>query len=113
MLRRNMIRSHPLRHILPLAFLAAVSAPAPAASPQRVAIIDNDWSIAGGAMSVMPLLADPAIKVLGLTAVIGDSYVPDSIAHTLRFLEIIHRGDIPMIAGANTPLIRTKAEFDV
>jgi inosine-uridine nucleoside N-ribohydrolase len=60
----------------------------------------------------MPLVADPDIKVLGLTAVIGDSYVPDSIAHTLRFLEIIHRGDLPMIAGANTPLIRTKPEFD-
>lgn len=64
-------------------------------------------------MSVMPLISNPAIKVLGLTAVIGDSYVPDSIAHTLRFLEIIHRGDIPMIAGSNTPLIRTKAEMDI
>ena len=64
-------------------------------------------------MAVMPLIAAPDIRVLGLTAVIGDSYVNDSIAHTLRFLEIIRRPELPMIAGANTPLVRTKAEFDV
>lgn len=102
----------PLR-LLPLLAAALAATVAPAADPQRIAIIDNDWSIAGGAMAVMPLIANPGIKVIGLTAVIGDSYVPDSIAHTLRFLEIIHRGDIPMIAGANTPLIRTKPEFDI
>jgi len=101
-----------MRRILSLLLALACPTQPVSAAPQRLAIIDNDWSVAGGAMAVMPLIANPDIKVLGLTAVIGDSYVPDSIAHTLRFLEIIHRGDMPVIAGANTPLIRTKTEFD-
>jgi purine nucleosidase len=91
-----------------LALAAATTAPAPAARPVA---IDNDWSIAGGAMAVMPLIADRSVRVVGLTGVIGDSYVPDSTAHTLRFLEIVHRPDIPLVEGANTPLVRTAAEL--
>lgn len=63
-------------------------------------------------MAVMPLIADRGVQVLGLTGVIGDSYVPDSTAHTLRFLEVIRRPEIPLIEGANTPLVRTKAELN-
>ena len=100
-----------------LALLATLSATAPAptpamAGPSRLAIIDNDFAAAGGAMAVMPLIADPDIRVLGLTTVIGDSYVNDAVAHTLRFLEVIHRPDLPVIPGANTPLLRTKPELN-
>jgi purine nucleosidase len=93
-----------------VALIATLATPALAAP--RPVVIDNDWSIAGGAMAVMPLIADRDVAILGLTGVIGDSYVPDSTAHTLRFLEIIHRPDIPLIEGANTPLVRTKPELD-
>lgn len=92
--------------------LGSLALATPLAAAPRPVVIDNDWSIAGGAMAVMPLIADRDVRVLGLTGVIGDSYVPDSTAHTLRFLEIIHRPDIPMIEGANTPLVRTKAELN-
>jgi purine nucleosidase len=102
----------PMTGRLALLLAAATAVSTPALAAPSLAIIDNDWSAAGGAMAVMPLIADPDVKILGLTAVIGDGYVNDSIAHTLRFLEIIHRPEIPMIPGANTPLIRTKAELN-
>ena len=97
-----------MRRLVALAALLAT----PALAAPRPVVIDNDWSIAGGAMAVMPLIADREVTILGLTGVIGDAYVPDSTAHTLRFLEIIHRPDIPMVEGANTPLVRTKPELD-
>jgi len=78
------------------------------AQGRRLVIIDNDFSVAGGAMAVMPLIADPGVRLLGLTVVAGDSYVPDSTAHTLRFMELIGRGDIPVVEGANAPLVLTK-----
>lgn len=91
---------------------AAAAVPAPSVGAERLVIVDNDFAAAGGAMAVMPLIAAPDIRVLGLTTVIGDSYVNDAVAHTLRFLEIIHRGDIPVVPGANAPLVRTKVELN-
>ncbi|USI74063.1 nucleoside hydrolase [Sphingomonas morindae] len=95
-----------------LAALPLAAAPAAAAAPAPLpVIIDNDWSVAGGAMAIMPVLASPRHRLLGLTAVIGDSYVPESTAHTLDFLALIGRTDIPVLAGANQPLLRSKSEL--
>ena len=103
-----------MRSLLALACLVAVGcrANALAAPPPRLVIVDNDFGVPTSALQAFPLIASPAVKVLGLTTVIGDSYVPDDVMHTLRFLEIARRADIPVYAGANTPLIRTKAELN-
>ena len=89
----------------------AISA-ARAQPPRRLVIIDNDFGVPVSAIQAVPLITSPAVKVLGITTVVGDSYVTDDVMHTLRFLEIIGRGDIPVYAGANHPLLRSKDELD-
>ncbi len=103
-----------LRHLIRAVLMAATLLGAPAiAAPARLAIIDNDFAAAGGALAIVPLVAKPDMKLLGATVSIGDGYVNDSVAHTLRFLEIIHRPEIPVVPGSNVPLVRTKAELNV
>ena len=98
-----------------LAYLATVSplTPAQADASRPLVIVDNDFGVPVSGIQAVPLITSPAVKVLGITTVVGDSYVTDDVAHLLRFLEIIGRGDIPVYAGANTPLLRTKAELDL
>jgi purine nucleosidase len=103
-----------LRHVVcAVAFAASLLAAPAVATPPRLAIIDNDFAAAGGALAIVPLIARPDMNLLGATVSIGDGYVDDSVAHTLRFLEIIHRPEIPVVPGANMPLVRTKAELNV
>ena len=105
-----------MRHLIPAAALVAglFAAPATAApAPTRLAIIDNDFAYAGGALAIVPLVTKADMKLLGATVSIGDGYVNDSVAHTLRFLEIARRPEIPVVPGANVPLVRTKAELNV
>jgi purine nucleosidase len=93
-------------------WLAATITPAMAQPARRLVIVDNDFGVPTSALQAIPLIASRDVQVLGLTTVIGDSYVPDDVMHTLGFLDMIGRGDIPVYAGANTPLLRTKAELD-
>jgi purine nucleosidase len=78
----------------------------------RLVIVDNDFGVPVSGIQAVPLITDASIKLLGITIVFGDSYVPDDVAHTLRFLEIVGRPDIPVYAGADRPLLRTKAELN-
>jgi len=86
---------------------------AQAQTPQRLVIVDNDFGVPVSGIQAVPLITSPAVKLLGLTTVVGDSYVPDDVMHLLRFLEVIGRSDIPVYVGANTPLVRSKAELKV
>ena len=45
--------------------------------------------------------------------VTGDAWLKSEVAHTLRMLEIIGRTDIPVVAGAEYPLVRTKEETEL
>jgi inosine-uridine nucleoside N-ribohydrolase len=78
----------------------------------RMVIIDQDASGPGGSdqMAMMVLLQSPLAKVLGITVVTGDAWEPEEVQHTLRMLEIIHRTDVPVLAGAVFPLVRNQAE---
>jgi inosine-uridine nucleoside N-ribohydrolase len=86
-------------------FAAPGAAPSPA--PELV-VFDNDFY--GPASSeILPLIANPRIKVLGLTVVTGDGWLDEETADTLRFLEIIQRTDIPVVKGAVFPLVNSQA----
>ena len=93
-----------------VAMPASASAHAQAAT--RMVIIDNDFGVPVSGIQAVPLITSPAVKVLGITTVVGDSYVTDDVMHTLRFLEIVGRTDIPVYAGANAPLSRTRDELN-
>lgn len=82
------------------------------AQAQRLVLIDQDGSGPGGSnqMAMMALLQAPDVRVLGITMVSGNAWEPEEVAHTLRMLELVHRGDVPVVPGAVFPLLRTREE---
>ena len=84
-------------------------------SAKRKVIIDQDAAGPGGTdqQSMLLLIQSPQTEVLGITVVTGDGWLKDEVAHTLRMLEIIGRTDIPVVAGAEYPLVRRKDETEL
>jgi purine nucleosidase len=89
-------------------FLAAVSS----AQSRRKIIINEDASGPGGSnvQTIALLIQSPQVEVLGITIVSGDQWRDEEVAHTLRLLEIMGRTDIPVIPGAEFPLVRRREE---
>ncbi len=82
------------------------------AQPRRKVIINEDCSGPGGSnmQTVAMLVQSPQVEVLGITVVSGDQWRDEEVAHTLRLLEILGRTDIPVVPGAEFPLVRTRGE---
>src|SRR5579863_6861202 len=82
---------------------------------KRKIIIDQDAAGPGGTdqQSMILLIQSPQTEVLGITVVTGDQWLKAEIAHTLRMLELIGRTDIPVIPGAEYPLVRRKQETEM
>ena len=93
------------------ALLCFVAAPVQAAG-RRMVVISQDGSGPGGSniMSMMTLLQSPAVEVLGITIVTGNAWRDDEVRHTLRMLELIGHGDVPVVPGSVFPLVRTQEE---
>jgi inosine-uridine nucleoside N-ribohydrolase len=84
-------------------------------SGKRKIIIDQDAAGPGGTdqQSILLLVQSPQTQVLGITVVTGDAWLKEEVAHTLRMLEIIGRTDIPVVPGAEYPLVRRKEETEL
>ena len=82
---------------------------------KRKIIIDQDAAGPAGTdqQSMLLLIQSPQTDVLGITVVTGDMWLTEEVAHTLRMLEIIGRTDIPVLKGAEYPLVRRKDETDL
>src|SRR5258708_25841051 len=82
---------------------------------KRKIIIDQDAAGPGGTdqQSILLLVQSPQTEVLGVTVVTGDAWLKEEVAHTLRMLEIIGRADIPVVAGAEYPLVRRKEDTEL
>ena len=80
------------------------------AQEKRKIIIDQDAAGPAGTdlQSTLLLIQSPQTEVLGVTVVTGDQWLKSEVAHTLRMLELIGRTDIPVVPGAEYPLVRTK-----
>ena len=91
-------------------FLAAATACL--AQTRRKVIINEDCSGPGGSnmQTLLMMIQSPQVEVLGITVVSGDQWRDEEVAHTLRLLEIIGRTDIPVVPGAEFPLVRTREE---
>ena len=90
---------------------ASPTAPAPS---EKVSIFfDNDFLGPGQSniQSLIPLLRDPRVKLMGVGVVTGDAWMKEETAHALRFLEIAKRPDVPIHPGAEMPLMRTQTEM--
>jgi purine nucleosidase len=81
---------------------------------RRKIIIDQDAAGPAGTdqQSMLLLIQSPETEVLGITVVTGDQWLNDEVAHTLRMLELIGRTDIPVIRGAEYPLVRRQQETE-
>ena len=79
---------------------------------KRKIIIDQDAAGPAGSdqQAILLLIQSPQTEVLGITVVTGDAWLTEEVAHTLRMLELIGRSDIPVMRGAEYPLVRTKEE---
>jgi inosine-uridine nucleoside N-ribohydrolase len=84
-------------------------------SARRKIIIDQDAAGPAGTdqQSILLLVQSPQTQVLGVTVVMGDGWLKEEVAHTLRMLEIVGRSDIPVVAGAEYPLVRRKNETEL
>lgn len=82
------------------------------AQPRRKIIINEDCSGPGGSnmQTVALLVQSPQTEVLGVTVASGDQWRDEEVEHTLRLLEIMGRTDIPVIPGAEFPLVRRRDE---
>ena len=82
---------------------------------QELVIADNDFSgpATTNLQGAIVLLNDPRVRVLGLTVVSGDAWRDDEVAHTLRLLEIMGRGEVPVVPGAVFPLINSQARTEL
>lgn len=95
------------------AMLACAGSMASAAPAPVSVYFDNDFLGPGQSniQALIPLIRDPRVKVLGVGVVTGDAWLEEETQHTLRFLEIAGRSDIPVAKGAEMPLLRTQAEM--
>ena len=82
---------------------------------KRKIIIDQDAAGPAGTdqQSMLLLIQSPQTDVLGITVVTGDDWLNAEVAHTLRMLEIVGRTDIPVLRGAEYPLVRRKEETEL
>ncbi len=85
------------------------------AQSKRKIIIDQDAAGPAGTdqQSMLLLIQSPQTDVLGITVVTGDQWLKAEVAHTLRMLELIGRTDIPVVPGAEYPLVRTQQRTEL
>ncbi len=62
--------------------------------------------------SILMFLQSDKFDVLGITTVSGDQWVKEETQRTLRLLEIAGRTDVPVVPGAEFPLLNSKEETE-
>jgi purine nucleosidase len=96
--------------VLVLSLFLALSA-----SAQKIkVIVDQDARGPGTSdqQAILVFLESERFDVLGITTVSGDQWVKEETQHVLRMLEIAGRTDVPVIAGAEFPLLNSKEESE-
>jgi inosine-uridine nucleoside N-ribohydrolase len=58
------------------------------------------------AIALLLALASPEVELLGVTSVAGNQTLDKTTANAIRVLEFAGRGDVPVAAGADRPLVR-------
>jgi purine nucleosidase len=96
------------------AMLLATWIASPAQETRKI-IIDQDAAGPAGTdqQSILLLIQSPQTEILGITVVTGDQWLKTEVAHTLRMLELIARTDIPVVPGAEYPLVRRQEETEL
>jgi inosine-uridine nucleoside N-ribohydrolase len=85
------------------------------ASAQKIkVIVDQDARGPGTSdqQAILVFLQSEKFDVLGITTVSGDQWVKEETQHVLRLEEIAGRTDVPVIEGAEFPLLNSKEESE-
>jgi purine nucleosidase len=100
-----------LKLTLVIFFLVVANSPG-SAQQRRKVIIDQDCSGPGGSnmQTLLTLIQSPQVEVLGITVVSGNQWRDEEVSRTLRLLELIGRTDIPVVPGAEFPLVHRRKE---
>jgi len=100
--------------------LGLPSVPAIAAESERSGakikvIVDQDSAGPHGTnfLSLLMLLNAPQIDLLGITTVSGDQWVEPATVFALHAVELADRTDVPVVKGAEKPLLRTGREQEL
>ena len=64
------------------------------------------------AIALLLALASPEVELRGVTTVSGNQTLEKTTANALRVLEFVGRGDVPVSAGADRPLVRERFVAD-
>jgi len=105
----------PLCQRRPAFFVVTVLLFSISASAQKIkVIVDQDARGPGTSdqQAILVFLQSEKFDVLGITTVSGDQWVKEETQHVLRMLEISGHADIPVIQGAEFPLINSKEESE-
>ncbi|MGA7538346.1 MAG: nucleoside hydrolase [Steroidobacteraceae bacterium] len=96
--------------LLPLAGSTVKPARAADVAARPKVIIDQDAFGPAGSdiQSILMLMQDKDVDLLGISVVTGDGWRDEEVSHTLRMLEIAHRSGIPVFPGAAFPLLNTR-----
>jgi len=99
--------------LIVLAFLTASGLSTAAAQKVKV-IVDQDarGPATTDMQSILIFLQSEKFDVLGVTTVSGDQWVKEETQRTLRLLEIAQRTDVPVVQGAELPLLNSKEESE-
>ena len=102
-----------LRWLWALALAAATFSAAAGAQKIKV-IVDQDARGPGTSdqQAILVFLNSDKFDVLGITTVSGDQWVKEETQHALRTVEITGRTDVPVIEGAEFPLLNSKEETE-
>lgn len=63
-------------------------------------------------LSLLMLLSAPQIELLGITTVSGDQWVEPATVFALHALELTGRTDVPVVKGAEMPLLNSPEEVE-
>ena len=58
------------------------------------------------AIALLLALASPELELLGVSTVAGNQTVEKTTANAIRVLDFVGRDDVPVVAGASSPLVR-------
>lgn len=60
------------------------------------------------AIALLLALASPEVELLGVTTTYGNQTLEKTTANALRVLELVGREDVPVVSGADRPLVRER-----
>jgi inosine-uridine nucleoside N-ribohydrolase len=91
-------------------FAAALLIPSTWGAGRDIVIFDTDSGLFGddGAALVM-LLRTPQVTIPGITIVPGNVWAAQGAEYMFHILDLVHRPQIPVLAGATEPLLHTAA----